>query len=316
MLDILAITGPIYLIIATGFLCTRWGLFSKADMRVFGKFVLNIALPALLFNALAQRPLREVMHADYLAAYALGSLAVVAVAFVGARLLGIRSPSAQSYFAMGMSCCNSGYVGYPILLLVIGPVAGVALALNMLVENLLMLPLLILLADRGQGHAHSRWHTLGKMLLNLARTPMIAAIIVGFAFSSLGLHLPAPIARTVGLFSQVTTALALFVIGGTLVGLQIHGLRARVAQIASGKLLLHPLAVLLVSLWFVPIADPNLRMAAVLMAAMPMLGIYSLLAEKHGHQEVSAAALLVTTVVSFFTISTLIWLLRTVSPWG
>ena len=45
MLQILAITGPIYLLIAAGFLTTRAGLFARADMRVFGKFVINLALP-------------------------------------------------------------------------------------------------------------------------------------------------------------------------------------------------------------------------------------------------------------------------------
>ena len=44
MLQILAITSPIYFIIALGFVATRFGLFVRADMRVFGKFVLNLAL--------------------------------------------------------------------------------------------------------------------------------------------------------------------------------------------------------------------------------------------------------------------------------
>jgi len=60
----------------------------------------------------------------------------------------------------------------------------------------------------------------------------------------------------------------------------------------------------------VPVADPELRTAAVLFAAMPMLGIYPLLAQKHGHDEITAAALLVTTVGSFFTLSALLWALK------
>ena len=50
MLDILAITGPIYIAIALGYCLTRAGLFSRADMRVLGQFVIHVALPALLFN--------------------------------------------------------------------------------------------------------------------------------------------------------------------------------------------------------------------------------------------------------------------------
>ena len=77
MFDILTITGPIYLCIAAGYASVRWKLFSKADMRVFGRFVIQIALPALLFNALASRPLAEVFHPGYLLAYTVGSLTLL-----------------------------------------------------------------------------------------------------------------------------------------------------------------------------------------------------------------------------------------------
>ena len=53
MLNILTITGPIYLSIALGFAATRRGMFSKLDGQVLGRFVLNFALPAMLFNTLS-----------------------------------------------------------------------------------------------------------------------------------------------------------------------------------------------------------------------------------------------------------------------
>jgi predicted permease len=215
MLDILAITGPIYFCIALGYAVTRWGLFAKAEMRVLGKFVINLALPALLVNAISQRPLREVMHTDYLLAYALGSLTVMLAGYAWARYVQRSALSYHAYFAMGMSCSNSGYVGYPVALLALGPVAGVGLALNMVVENLFMLPLLMVLADAGdksEGHALK---VLGQTLLRLLTNPMILAILLGFAYSLSGLQLPGPVARTINVFAQATSALALSVIGGT-----------------------------------------------------------------------------------------------------
>ena len=56
MFDILAITAPIYIAIALGYGLTRWGFFQKADMRAFGTFVVKVAMPALLFNALLGHP--------------------------------------------------------------------------------------------------------------------------------------------------------------------------------------------------------------------------------------------------------------------
>jgi hypothetical protein len=74
MASVLAITGPIYLVIAVGYLATRAGLFARADMRVFGKYVVYLALPPLLFHALSQRSVGEVLNPVFVAAYAGGSL--------------------------------------------------------------------------------------------------------------------------------------------------------------------------------------------------------------------------------------------------
>jgi malonate transporter and related proteins len=150
------------------------------------------------------------------------------------------------------------------------------------------------------------WGTLRE----LARTPMLVAIVLGFAGSVLAWQLPPVLAKTVSLFAQASTAIALFVIGGALVGLRLQGKRTLLAKIMFGKLVLHPLSVWLVLTWVVPISDPQLRTAAVLFAAMPMLGIYPILSYRHGHEDVSAAALLATTVGSFFTLNLLLWALR------
>lgn len=319
MLDILAITGPIYLTIALGYGLTRRGLFARADMRVLGQFVINLALPALLFNALAQRKLEDILNGRYLLVYALGSLVAMGVGLLWARRVARQDRTTAVFWAMGMSCPNSGFVGYPIALLVVGPVAGVMLGLNMLVENLLLIPLLLALAESSSGSG-GRWHAvLRQSLLNLARNPMVLGLLAGLAVSALEWQMPAPLARTVTLFSQASAALSLFVIGGSLAGLQIAGLRRPVAQIAVGKLLLHPAAMLAVLLaleaaGMVPM-DPRLRVGVVLTAASPMFGIFPILAQKHGHDGLAAAALLGTTVGSFFTISALLWVFQR-AGWG
>jgi hypothetical protein len=309
MLDILGITVPIYLTIALGFASTRMGLFAKADMQVFGRFTLQLALPALLFNALSQRSVAEILNLNYLLAYALGALVMMVLGLWWARQVLGQSLSYSSMMAMGMSCPNSGFVGYPIILLSFGPVAGVALALNMVVENFLLLPLLLAIAD-AQGRPGQWKSVLLQTVKNVSKNPMIWGVVAGFAFSMSGWEMPAPVGRTIDLFAQSSAVLALFVIGGSLVGLQARGLQATVLPIALGKLVLSPMVMWTVLMWWVPIDDPALRAAALLTGAMPMLGIYTILNQRHGHGTVSAAALLVTTVLSFFTLSALLWLLK------
>jgi predicted permease len=322
MLDILAITGPIYLCIAAGFASVRWQLFTKADMRVFGRFVIQIALPALLFNALASRPLSQVLHWGYLLAFTTGSLVVLLGGLLYAWRVQGKGLTESAYVAMGMTCSNSGYVGYPVMLLTFGPLAGVILALNLIVENTVKLPLLFTVADAGAAGGAERpsvWRALRETVARLVRNPMIVAIFAGFAVALLGWRLPSVIERTVTLFSAASGGLALFIIGGSLVGLEVKGLRRQVTLVAVGKLLLHPLAVwaavLLLPLLGLPAVEGDLRVAAVLSAAMPMLGIYSLLAQRHGFEGFTAAALLAATGASFFTLSAILWLMRHSAGW-
>lgn len=313
MLEILSITGPIYLIILIGALSVRFELFSKADMRVMGKLVINLALPCLLFNALSQRDIAEIVRVDYLAAYAVGTLLVIACAFFWSLRVAKQALPASVYVAMGMSSSNSSFVGFPILMLTLPAVAPSAFALNLMVENLLVLPLLLLLADgSGQGGVPP-----GVLLRQLARrlitNPLIIALVLGLTAALVQLKLPAPLSRTVTLFAQASGMLSLLVIGGTLFGLPLRGMARRVLPVVLGKLLLHPLLVFaafsaLPLLGLVPPGE--MKQAGVLLAAMPVMGIYPILAQRHGFEGDAAATLLLTTLGSFLTLNLLIAMLH------
>lgn len=315
MLQTLAITGPIYLVIAVGFLAGHFDVFSKSDMRVLGKYVVRFALPALVFTALSQRPMSELMNGRYVLGYAAGSLLVMAAAFGWAWRWQGKSFTLSALCGLGVSSSNSGFIGYPIAILVAGPApAAVGLAMCMLVENLLMIPLTLVMAD--SGHAGGgKWHRLlMQSLVQLSRNPVILAIVGGFVVSLMGISITGVMARSINMLAMSSAAVSLFVIGGTLVGLKTRGMRRDVTAIALGKLLLHPFAVG-VMMWLAPPDDPALRAAAVVFAATPMLSIYPILAQKYGFEEMCAAALLLATVLSFVTISIVLWLLGPVLGW-
>ena len=64
---------------------------------------------------------------------------------------------------------------------------------------------------------------------------------------------------------------------------------------------------MLAAVLLLPPMQRELQMIVVLMAAVPMLGIYPILAQKYGQDAVAAAAQLGTTVASFFTLTAIIW---------
>ncbi len=313
MLSVLTLTAPIYLAVAVGFLITKYGPFPADGARAVGSFVFNVALPALLFTVVSRRPIDEILQPTYLAAYAVGSVCSAMLGLLYARVVERKGAPVDAYVGMGMSCPNSGYVGYPVMLLILPTVAGPVLGMNMLVENVVTIPLLLLLAHRtagGTGLTGQRLLAeLRRTLRTLVRNPLLVAMALGLIASAVKLPQPEPIRRTLDLFAAASTAGALFAVGATLAGLQVRGVFRRTAVVSAGKLLVHPLLVAgaLVALVAVGLPDlsPELRAALILSGGMPVVTIYPILAAEGGEDRPAAAVVLVTTMGSFFTLAAL-----------
>lgn len=315
MAGLLSITFPIFALIGLGYLTTARGVFDTATIRTLGRFVIRIALPALIFNAVSKRDLAEIFNAGYLLAYLSGSLLVVLAGWLILRRWPGVDRTTRTVCLMGMSCSNSGFIGYPIVLLTFGSIAGVALALNMMVENLVMIPaILAALEIASTPPGGNRLRVGVGVFRRLIRQPLVLALLAALAFALTGMHLPAPLDRTVGMVATASAPLSLFVIGGSLVGRPHGGALPLAGVIVAMKLVAHPAAVALMIL-LVPhlgIAPPTpiLSHAAILMAAVPMMGIFPIIAQAHGREGLASLALLAAVLTSFVTLTGALALLR------
>jgi predicted permease len=280
-----------------------------------GAFVINFALPCLLIQALIARDITEVLNIDFLAVYGAGSLIVFASGYFFARLIAQKSQQNAALQGMGMSVSNSGFIGYPIVLQLLGPTAGIALALCFIIENLVITPLALILGDSAQTEGASRYQILRKTFGRLARNPIILALLFGLIISISGLSVPGPILTVIDMLASASGPVALFVIGGGLVGLKLRGLRFDIARIVCGKLILHPLMIFLL-LAFTPDLDPLMKIAAVSFACSPMLSVFPIYGQRYGHEGVAAASLMAATSLAFVTISTALWLLDSSAIFG
>jgi predicted permease len=306
--SILNITLPIFLLIGLGYGLVRIGVATSDQFRGLGRIVINLALPAVIVRALSNSSVAEVFNIQYLAAYAGGSLAVMGLGLaIGRRLRG-RSLTVAAIRSLGMSSSNSAFIGFPVAYQVLGTPAAVALALNVIIENVVVIPTALALAELGQGERASVGRVIARTFVSLAKTPILIAVAIGMVLALTGFGLPAPIARTIDLLANMAAAASLLAIGGGLVGLQTKGLKTTISIIGFGKLLLHPLAVL-AGLTLVQMQNQELRSAALIFAASPMLSVFPLLGARYGEEGPCAAALLATTVVSFFTLSAWVWLI-------
>lgn len=302
MLQILQITAPIFLLIGLGYLAAMGGLLNREQVRGIGAFVITFAMPALLIKTLGTSPIQQTMVPGYLLAYAFGSLAAFTLAFGVSRWVRGDNLSGSAINAMGMSVSNSGFVGYPLVAAAIGSPAVLGMAMGMLVENLLMIPLALVLAEAGKQQGGGGLKVLGMTFGRLLKNPVIIGIIIGLCVSLLGIEIPPLLFKPIDMLAGVSAPLALFVIGAGLFGMKARGVWVDAAWISGGKLILHPLAVLC-AFMLVPDVDPVMKAVGVLFACSPMMSIFPILGQRFGLEDRCSATLLVATVLSFVTIS-------------
>ncbi|TBU77423.1 AEC family transporter [Phytopseudomonas daroniae] len=302
MLQIFQITAPIFLLIGLGYAAAMSGVLSREQVRGIGAFVITFAMPALLIKTLGTSPIQQTMIPGYLVAYTLGSCVTFAAAFCVSRWLRRDNLSGSAINAMGMSISNSGFVGYPLVAAAIGSPAVLGMAMGMLVENLLLIPLALVLAEAGKQQGGG-WPTVMRMTFGrLLRNPVIIGIVIGLCVSLLAIEIPPLLLKPIDMLAGVSAPLALFVIGAGLFGMKARGVWIDAAWISTGKLIFHPLAVLC-AFMLVPGVDPLMKTVGVLFACSPMMSIFPILGQRFGLEDRCSATLLVATVLSFLTIS-------------
>ncbi|ATG48300.1 AEC family transporter [Celeribacter ethanolicus] len=312
ILTIFGITFPIFAMVAIGYATVTKGVFRPQDMSILGGWVMNFALPALVFGAISSRPISEVIHPDYIVVYALSGLLTAGLTFLWFSI--VADPGRRGVVTMISYCPNSGFIGYPMFLILVPDHAGIILAMNFLVENIVFIPLALMAIEAGKPREDRRGNALqqfGQVLKSLLKRPLIIAIILGFLISASGLSLPGPVHKLIDLVAASASAVALFVIGGSLVGLSFEGNLRLAGQAAVGKLIVMPVCTALVIFFighFGVTMDSNLRTAALISAALPTMAIAALFAQEVGRGALASLSILVNTLGAFVTLNIVLFL--------
>lgn len=309
MLSVLPMTAPIFILIALGYVAVRLDLMPAEAVPGLGRFVLFFSMPALIFYTLSGLSLRHVIEPYYLMAYGGGSLLLLILGFLFTLLVLKNGGVLASFKSLGMVVPNSVLFGYPVLLQVFEDPPARAMAMSLVVESLFLLPMALALLEFNSNRTNG--NTIGRVLLGLLgrvlRNPLVLAIIAGTLVSGLNITVPPFINTSLELLSRASAAVALFVIGGSLVGSSVRGNVTGMSTVMLGKLLAHPLLVALM-VWWLPPFDPDLQWAAILIAAMPVMSVYPIIGSQYGQGSFAAGTLLLTTSVAFITLSALLLL--------
>ena len=314
MLDILKVTFPFFTLVLCGYLAARRGLLPLEAIAGLNSFVLFFALPCMLFRFGSTTPIAQLLDGAALLVYLVCALQMVAftVASTMNRRIGWND---AAFGALVSAFPNTGFMGVPLLVALLGPQAAGPAIVTILVDLIVTSSLCIALSRLDGADEHGASQAARNALRGVLVNPMPWAILAGAVVSWQGLELPRPAMQTIGLLADAASPVALFTIGAVLARSAI--LNARVAAQpmplrdylppVAFKLVLHPLLVLLTGVGAMQIGLPLDRFALtvmVLVAALPSASNVSVLAERFGADTGRIARIiLLSTALAFLSFS-------------
>ena len=323
MLAIFSVTFPFFALVAAGYLAARTRLLPIEAIPGLNLFLLYFALPCMLFRFGAGTPIAQLLDGSAALVWGLAAVGAVAVAVGLARRAGTGWNDA-AFGALVAAFPNTGFMGVPLLVALLGPAAAGPIILTMLIDMVFTSSLCLALsrldahgggAGGGTGGGRAALMAARKALQGAAMNPLAWSIALGALASALQWRPWGPLDRTLAMLGDAASPTALFTIGAVLARSALLARAApprprgaalrEVLPVVAVKLAVHPLLVAGLG-WAAMRAGLPLSPAAhgvlVLAAALPSASNVSLLAERFGADNGRIARIILwTTVATFFS---------------
>ena len=319
MLSILLVTFPFFALVLCGYVAARRALLPQAAIPGLNTFVLYFALPCMLYRFGASTPVAQLLDGALVVVYLLCALVMVAftIAVTLGRDQGRIGWNDASFGALVGAFPNTGFMGVPLLVALLGAQAAGPAIVTIVVDLLVTSSLCIALSRLDSADVHGAEVAAKNALRGVALNPMPWAIVLGALASGLQWSLPQPVMQTVGLLADAASPVALFTIGAVLARSQMNSTSRTplgdYLPITLIKLVVHPTLLLALGLAAIALGlplDPFALTVVVLVAALPSASNVAILAERFGADNGRIARIiLLSTVLAFFSFSAAVALL-------
>lgn len=307
MSSIINVVLPVFGLILAGYLCRRTGRLGETASGEINRFVVWLALPALLFQATATSSWDEIWQPGFVASVSAGC-AVVFVMTVIYRFKQHRPLTDASIDALGAAYANTGFLGIPLCVLVFGDEGLLPAIIATLIVACLLFGIAIILIEISLQEEKHPLRVFIKVGKSLAANPLLIAPVLGAAWATTGWALPPAASKFLSLLGMAAPPCALVSLGLFLAQKQA-GRRDGTVGLVAGKLILQPLVTGFFAFWVFEL--PSLwASSALLLSALPTGTGPFMLASFYGREAALVSrVILMTTLGSLITISLVLYLL-------
>lgn len=292
------VIAPIFLLLALGYLSVKMNLLNKEQVGTIGGFVIKIALPALFFQSLASKNLHQIWYPGYFFVYTSVTFLLFGFAYWLMTTHFSNKMSHAAVLSLGAGMSNTGLIGTAVLSLLVGQNAMTYTSLVVIIESVLLIPTVLILMQLGTQQKANVAEIIKSTSLTLLTNPLFAGVMLGIIFAIFQIRLPHQINDVLLMLGQTASPLALFAIGGGIVGMSLKYVNAQSCYLVFSSNIIMPLLMYLGLRYFTDVSQEMLY-AGTIIAALPMPTIFAMLGQSIGLNEKTLTPLLMSTILGF-----------------
>jgi malonate transporter len=302
---------PIFALIFLGFGCRRADVLGPHATTELNRFVVYLALPALLFDIMAHSRWATLDQPAFAAVFTLSTFIVFGLTVL-LRRQGARHLADVSIDGLNAGYGNTGFIGFPLSLIVFGRGMLGLTTVAAIITVCLLFAVAIVLIEVGLQTEARPAHLLLKVGRSLIRNPLLVAPVLGAAWAGTGLSIPASAETFFRLLGEAASPCALVALGLFLgerraapvsTGRAVEGGVSGSLLLVGLKLILQPVLAWVLATQVFRLA-PALTHLVVVLAALPTGTGPFMLAEFYGREAtITARSILLSTIGSMVTVS-------------
>ncbi len=294
----------LFIIMFLGYLLFKIKLVDDNFSKGLTRLIINVTMPCLLVSSVMEtterQPVSNVLLI-LLVAFLLYFIIFPLVGIVIAKMLRVKRNQEGMYMFM-TSFSNIGFMGFPIISAVAGPVGLFYATLYNMVFNLGIFTIGIWLVSYGK-----------KEGVKFSPKKLLSPGFIGACFALsvyfLNLELPVFINRAIDMVGDITSPAAMLVTGFTLAKMDIKNvfndwrvyIWLTIKQFALPLLLWVPFTMLF--------TNETMRYVSLILAGMPVANMAVLYATTYGSdEELAARSVFITTLFSLITVPLCVWI--------
>lgn len=298
-------TLPLFFVMVLGYMLYQKKFLSDGFVAGANKFVFYVALPVQLFRDLGSTDVRATFDGAYVLFCFAVTLGSILTLWALAKLC-LKNKSLVGEFVQVCYRSSAAILGSAFLQSIYGDASMSSLMILGSVPLYNIMAVVILtLESPDAAQTGSMAAKLKKSIRGIVTNPILLGIAAGFAWSLLGLPMPAMLNKTLSNVAGLTSPLALLVIGAGFKGRKALGYLRPTAAATVVKLMLLPALFLPLAVHF-GFTDEKLVALLVMLGSISTPACY-VMAKQMGHEGVLTGSVCVTTTL-FSAFSLTFWL--------